>query len=284
MTDISPQPQTAPQGQPAQPAQNPQGGPAANVQPQATAAPAAQPQQPPSTSWRDSLPEQLREDPSLANFRDVADVARAYLETKRALSGRTDGKVTLPGPGSSSDEIQAFLTAWGVPEAPDKYESPQFGESAKIDPNMDSWFRDLAYKTGINQKQFHEIYSQFVDLQQQTIETLQFQMKQLFGTGRQFQDALKDAEYATRYLPEGMREHFRAQIGLSPDVTILLNHFGKGRKEDTMPENPRYDSGSGSFQSRVAQIDAQLMNPSTPPSLRDSLLAEKRALFQRTLG
>jgi hypothetical protein len=81
-----------------------------------------------------------------------------------------------------------------------------------------------------------------------------------------------------------MREHFRAQIGLNPDVTVLLNCFGKGRKEDTMPENPRYDSGSGSFQSRVAQIDAQLMNPSTPPSLRDSLIAEKRTLFQRTLG
>jgi hypothetical protein len=212
-----------------------------------------------------------------------AQLAGAYLETKRALSGRTDGKVTLPGPEASPDEIKAFMDAWGVPETPDKYESPQFGESAKIDPNMDSWFRDLAYKIGINQKQFHEIYSQFVDLQQQTIETLQFQMKQLFGTGRQFENALRDAEYATRYLPEGMREHFRAQVGLNPDVTVLLNHFGKGRKEDTMPENPRYDSGSGSFQSRVAQIDAQLNESTLPPSVRDSLLAEKRELFARTL-
>jgi hypothetical protein len=276
--DIQTQPQTA------QPAQTPQGEPAANVQPQATAAPAAQPQQQTAPDWRQSLPEGLRESPALANFRDIAELANGYLETKRALSGRTDGKVTLPGPEASPDEIQAFLSAWGVPETPDKYESPQFGESAKIDPNMDSWFRDLAYKIGINQKQFHEIYSQFVDLQQQTLQTLQFQMKQLFGTGRQFENALEDAKYATRYLPEGWREHFRAQVGLNPDVTILLNHFGKGRKEDTMPENPRYDSGSGSFQSRVAQIDAQLMNPSTPPSLRDSLIEEKRALFQRTLG
>ncbi len=269
---------------PPQTAQTPQGGPAANVQPQATAAPAAQPQQQTApASWRDSLPEGLRENPALSNFRDIAELANGYIETKRALSGRTDGKVSLPGPESSPDEIQAFLTAYGVPETPDKYESPQFGEDAKIDPNMDAWFKDLAYKTGINQKQFHEIYSQFVDLQQQTVETLQFQMKQLFGTGRQFENALRDAEYATRYLPEGMREHFRAQVGVNPDITILLNYFGKGRKEDTMPENPRYDSGSGGFEARVAQIDQQLMNPSTPPSLRDSLIAEKRALFAQTL-
>src|SRR5690606_25854511 len=106
------------------------------------------------------------------------------------------------------------------------------------------------------------------------------QMKQLFGTGRQFENALKDAEYATRYLPEGWREHFRAQVGVNPDVTVLLNYFGKGRREDRIPDDPGYPSNSGGFEARVAQIDSQLMNPSTPPSLRDALLAEKRALFQ----
>src|SRR5690606_39153024 len=117
-----------------------------------------QPQQQTAPDWRQSLPEGLRESPSLANFKDVAELASGYLETKRALSGRTDGKVTLPGPEASPDEIQQFYKVWGVPESPEKYESPQFGEDARIDPSMDQWFRSTAHELGINQRQFSELY------------------------------------------------------------------------------------------------------------------------------
>lgn len=57
-----------------------------------------------ASSWRDSLPEEIKEDKALADFTDPGGLAKAYLDTKADV-GRS---LRLPGPDASLEDMQAF--------------------------------------------------------------------------------------------------------------------------------------------------------------------------------
>lgn len=87
--------------------------PADNAAP-ATPAPAeTQP-----ADWRAALPEDIRAAPSMAKFKDPAELAKSYLEAEK-LIGRKG--VVVPGENATPEEVAAFRAALGVPDAPDGY-------------------------------------------------------------------------------------------------------------------------------------------------------------------
>ena len=73
--------------------------------------------QPQTQTWRDSLPEEFRNDPSLANFKDINDLAKSYVHAQK-LVGKD--KVVLPTSSSKPEEWGALFKKLGMPDA-DKY-------------------------------------------------------------------------------------------------------------------------------------------------------------------
>ena len=71
----------------------------------------------PTPSWRDTLPEDVRNDPSLKDFKDAGGLAKSYIATK-AMVGT---KSAIPGPDAKPEEIAAYRKAIGVPDAPTGY-------------------------------------------------------------------------------------------------------------------------------------------------------------------
>lgn len=69
--------------------------------------------------WRSSLPDDLRGEKSLESFKDIAGLAKSYIETKRLVGQRQELKV--PGAEATPEERAAFHKALGVPDTPDAY-------------------------------------------------------------------------------------------------------------------------------------------------------------------
>lgn len=99
--------------------------------------------------WLESLPDEIRSDPSLAVFKDVAGLAKSFVNAQKMLGA---DKVILPTDKSTEEEWNAFYQKIGRPESPDKYEikAPQGKE---LNQDLTKNFKVVAHKLGLSPKQ-----------------------------------------------------------------------------------------------------------------------------------
>jgi hypothetical protein len=104
----------------------------------------------PATTWRDSLPEDLRSAPELAKYTDVAALAKGHLNQSKLVGAKTEGLVKVPGEGASPEEHAAFNKARGVPDAPNGYsiKRPQISAVTGWDEKAEQAFLTDAHKAG----------------------------------------------------------------------------------------------------------------------------------------
>ena len=108
----------------------------------ATAAPAA------PVGFLDSLPEDLRMEPSLRNFTDPAALAKSYVHAQRMIGA---DKIPLPGKTATDEDWANVWAKLGRPQAPSEYElnfeNPVFAEN-----ELES-FKKSAFEAGLNNRQ-----------------------------------------------------------------------------------------------------------------------------------
>lgn len=147
-------------------------------------------------SWQSKLPEDLRADPSLVDFKDETElvpmpvnVARSYINTKK-LVGRD--KIPMPKTPEEWDETYRRL---GKPEAATQYnvavegvEDPKVAETLKPDAE---WFKEIAHKHNLTDEQARGLFSEYVT---KTVEGVNSQLKDA-------QDIItaNEAELRTKY-------------------------------------------------------------------------------------
>ena len=69
-------------------------------------------------SW---VPDDLKEDATLKNFKTPHDAIRAFVATKKMVGQRLEGMVKVPGEGATPEEVTAWRKATGVPDAATEY-------------------------------------------------------------------------------------------------------------------------------------------------------------------
>ena len=92
-----------------------------------------------------SLPENLRNEPSLQTFTSVDNLAKSYVNAVKKIGGNPDHLVQLPQEGESRDN---FYNQIGRPETPDGY---NFG--TEPGDNRLDFFKDAVHKIGLTQDQ-----------------------------------------------------------------------------------------------------------------------------------
>jgi hypothetical protein len=126
-------------------------------------------------TWHTKLPEDLRADPSLVDFKDETEmvpmpinVARSYINTKK-LVGRD--KIPMP---STPEEWNDTYNRLGRPEAPTQYNvavegvddtNPQLKEILSKDVE---WFKNVAHEAGLSDTQARKLFKRYTD---KTVET-----------------------------------------------------------------------------------------------------------------
>lgn len=104
-----------------------------------------------TTTFQDSLPEDLRGHESLKDFKDVGGLAKSFIDTQ-AMVGNS---VRIPGENASDEDVAKFYTSLGRPETPDGYELSTWEQPQgfKANEDMTSSFKTVGHQLGLTGKQ-----------------------------------------------------------------------------------------------------------------------------------
>ena len=117
--------------------------------------------------WKESLPEDLKSDPSLLTVKDVPGLAKSYIHAQKMIGA---DKIALPGKNASEEEWDAVYNRLGKPEEAKTYEE-DFVELPIPEENVKN-FKDAAHKLGLNQTQFKGLTTWYKDLIKTQVEDI----------------------------------------------------------------------------------------------------------------
>ena len=142
----------APVADPLTPAAPPAGDPPATPPPgtpPATPPPAAPPKIALPDNWLDSLPEELKNEPVLKNFKDVENLAKSLIHAQKQIG---KDKIVKPTSNSSDAEWKAVMEALGNPADVSKYEMPP-ADKIKVDQGFLDSFKTELHSLGVLPRQ-----------------------------------------------------------------------------------------------------------------------------------
>lgn len=209
------------------------------------------------TSWRDSLPDELKADVSLQQFNDVASLAKSYISTKAHVGKKG---VIVPGQNATDEEWSAFYKSVGQPDL-DKFEV-KTAEGKKVNAEVISKFKEMAHKAGLLPKQAQSLLDWYVGIEEEMGQNMtkaqQAQQNENIAKlkekwGLAWGDNLKRAQYAADKL--GLLDYLD-QSGLGNDTTIL-----QALAEKVAPlfgEDKLRGDGAGKFGKTPAEIQKEI--------------------------
>jgi len=151
------------------------------------------------SSWKESISEEFRNDPSIEKFTEIDALAKSYINATKMIG---QDKIVIPTNNSTEDQWNEVYQKLGRPESADKYQLDAKSEAVPIDENAVKQFAENAHKLGLNNKQAQgilEFYKNNMEgtAQQSKIdtETAQVQAEQQLRQewGRDFEGKVKQA-------------------------------------------------------------------------------------------
>jgi hypothetical protein len=106
--------------------------------------------------WRATLPDEIRNAPSMGKYATPADLAKGYLEAEKLIGKKG---VILPGENATPEEMKQFHAALGVPETFDGYElkAPDGLPEGVWNDDAAKGFAAKAHELGLTPKQVQGI-------------------------------------------------------------------------------------------------------------------------------
>lgn len=119
--------------------------------------------------WRAALDSDLREDPSLADIKDLNGLAKSYVHAQRMVGS---DKVAIPRDDSTPEEWSEFYNRLGRPE---NYELQKdaMPEGFDYDSNVEDQMLKVFHENGLTNKQANAIYASYMDLMKNQFEGVQ---------------------------------------------------------------------------------------------------------------
>jgi len=101
-------------------------------------------------SWKEAIPEDLRNDPNISKFTELEALAKSYVNATRMIS---QDKVAVPNNNSTDDQWNEVYDKLGRPESPDKYKLEVKSDVVPLDESAVKSFAENAHQLGLNNKQ-----------------------------------------------------------------------------------------------------------------------------------
>ena len=168
-----------------------------------------------------TMPEGLRDEPSLQTFDSVDKLAKSYVNAVKKIGGNPENLISLPQEGESWDEIYSKL---GKPDRADDYD---FGED---DEGVMDDFKNFAHQNNLTQNQADNLLDLFSEIQQDEAQNEQKAMDDLkVETTMGLQK-----EWGKNY--DGNLDYARrayAQFG-TPELTEIMDGSGFGNHPEVI--------------------------------------------------
>lgn len=199
-------------------------------------------------SWRDSLPEDIRNNASISSFQDIPSLTKAFIHAK-SLVGKKG--VIRPDDKATPEEWGNFYKEIGVPES-DKYMITQ-PKDYEVDDGFLGKYKEVAAKNGLLPRQAQELLSWYAQMDKEAethekTERAKTVKEGLEGLRKEWGDAydkeLKSAEFAAKELGGEELRSWVASKDLREDPMLikLLNKASKLMGEDRLHEGGVTDS------------------------------------------
>ena len=111
--------------------------------------------------WREGLPEELRNAPSLLKFKDQASLIKSYLEGEKAFSSR----IPIPKDDATDADWDAFYNKIGRPE--DKRYRPENLSISEDEEPILSRYEEILHSSGLTKKQGQKVLGHMIELSAQ---------------------------------------------------------------------------------------------------------------------
>jgi len=161
--------------------------------------PVATPAAQPTSSWKNSISEEYRADPSIEKFTEIDALAKSYINATKMIG---QDKIVIPTKNSTQEAWDEAYAKLGRPESADKYALDVKSDVVPFDETAIKSFAEQSHKLGLNNKQAQgilEFYKNNMEgsAQQAKIdtETAQSQAEQQLRQewGRDFDGKVKQA-------------------------------------------------------------------------------------------
>jgi hypothetical protein len=231
------------------------------------------------TPWYESLPEELKNEPTVQKYKTVEEAAKGLVNAVKMI-GRD--KVVVPKQDADPSEWESFFDAVGRPKTPDEYKV----ELENADGDFLKSFKDAAHRSGLNQQQVDGLLSFWNQATERAVEKMQTSrqveveqgveaLKKDWGTA--FDREVAVAKRAVRSLcDEEQRELLNEGLGNDPRIVKLFNKLGKMMGEDTLKALPDSTTVVESAQAEITRLkgDAsfiQKLNDKMSPGHREAV-------------
>lgn len=200
-------------------------------------------------SFLESLPEDLRNEPSLRTFTDPGALAKSYVNAQRMIGA---DKVARPGKSWTDDQYNEFYSSIGRPDSADAYE---FDVSGVMSDEEATSFRQAIFEAGLQPRQVSRLerfINELSDNAQTATQTrteeavfaAEQELRQEFGQA--FEQRMGLAQNAARTLlgNEGMEMFESVQLsdgrmlGDHPDVVRMFAKLAEQIGEDNLVGEP----------------------------------------------
>jgi hypothetical protein len=210
-------------------------------------------------TWHDDLPEDIRSDGGLRQFKDVATLAKSYVHA-RSLVGKKG--VIVPTEKSGDDEWNGFFKSIGVPDL-EKYQLTA-PKDRQVDEARLTAFKQQAQKSGLLPKQAQALLDWQTTQEEEAVKNYQAlksgemkkgleELKKEWGEGFGKQTAL--AVMAVKELGGAEMQSYLETTGLGNDVKIIKLMAKAGA---LLGEDKIRGEGGGAFGQTPAEMSKDL--------------------------
>lgn len=187
--------------------------------------PPADPLRPdPNKAFLATLPKDLQENASLGRYSSTESLARAYVNLERTLGSE---KVPIPRDPNDQEAWDRYYVAGGRPPEPAGYsfDKPEkLPEGVTWDDNMEGWWRQAAFESGLSQRQAQKLVDQYRDRYVAQIDLGNKQIDSDLVAGR----AVLQRDWGAEY--EARRSLARAAFNaMPPDLQKAMKDTGLAR-------------------------------------------------------
>jgi hypothetical protein len=252
------------------------------------------------TSWRDSLPAELKDNQTLAKYSDVGNLAQAYLHAQQALGKKG---VIRPSDNATPEEWKSFKEAIGVP-ALEKYEivSPKGFE---VPPETMKWMKETSAKIGILPQDASALLQDYLTFEadrtkSQATAKANAEKAALEGLskewGDKYQTEMRRGLFAVQKLGDlaGIGKDKALALlnrtitpGNDPDFIKLVSAASKLFSEDSLRESGigQGMAGEEQIENQIKEVQGQLMSMPKNDPRRPALAQKHESLWkQKTRG
>jgi hypothetical protein len=212
----------------------------------------------PESNWKEALPEEVREDPSMQAIQSVDSLAKSYVNAQKMIGS---DKIIVPNKYAEENEWNDVFTKLGLPEKSEDYDLT-FTESNDFNKEFFGNFKDAAHGAGILPKQAQKIFDWYSETNTKMIDDYNKdkqtnEQKAVDGLktewGSAYDSKLKSAKAAVNHYGDDQLQAFLDETGLgnNPNLIKAFSKMGESLSEDTFS-----DGGTNKF--GVSPDDAQV--------------------------